>query len=37
VPWDFDIDGYSKPIEIYKKWSRAINLIHAKKAKKVSE
>lgn len=27
IPWAFDIPAYVKPIEIYKKWSRAINLI----------
>ncbi|RZK19454.1 MAG: DASH family cryptochrome, partial [Flavobacterium sp.] len=27
IPWAFDITGYSKPIEIYKKWGRAIGLI----------
>ncbi|WP_223191044.1 FAD-binding domain-containing protein [Pedobacter roseus] len=27
IPWQFDIPAYPKPIEIYKKWGRAINLI----------
>ncbi|CAM4144508.1 DASH family cryptochrome [Gillisia hiemivivida] len=27
IPWEFEIESYSKPIEIYKKWTRAINLI----------
>lgn len=27
VPWEFDIPAYPTPIEVYKKWSRAINLI----------
>lgn len=27
IPWEFDIPAYVKPIEVYKKWSRAINLI----------
>lgn len=27
IPWEFDISAYPKPIEIYKKWGRAINLI----------
>ncbi|WP_029284586.1 DASH family cryptochrome [Pedobacter sp. R20-19] len=27
IPWEYDIPAYPKPIEIYKKWSRAINLI----------
>ncbi len=27
IPWEFDIPDYPKPIEIYKKWTRAINLI----------
>lgn len=27
IPWEFDVPVYPKPIEIYKKWSRAINLI----------
>lgn len=27
IPWEFDIPEYPKPIEIYKKWTRAINLI----------
>lgn len=27
IPWEFKIKGYPKPIEIYEKWGRAINLI----------
>lgn len=27
IPWKFEVPDYPKPIEIYKKWSRAINLI----------
>ena len=27
IPWEFDITEYPKPIEIYQKWTRAINLI----------
>jgi deoxyribodipyrimidine photo-lyase len=27
IPWEFDITAYPKPIEVYKKWSRAIALI----------
>ena len=27
IPWEFDIPNYPKPIEIYSKWTRAINLI----------
>lgn len=27
IPWEFNIPEYPKPIEIYKKWTRAINLI----------
>lgn len=27
IPWEFDIAKYPEPIEIYKKWQRAINLI----------
>ena len=27
VPWEFDIPVYPKPIEVYDKWIRAINLI----------
>lgn len=27
IPWEYEISKYPKPIEIYKKWSRAINLI----------
>ncbi|TDG36704.1 DASH family cryptochrome [Pedobacter changchengzhani] len=27
IPWEFDISYYPKPIEVYKKWTRAINLI----------
>ena len=27
IPWEFDIPEYPKPIEIYPKWTRAINLI----------
>ena len=27
VPWEFDIPEYPKPVEVFKKWSRAINLI----------
>ena len=27
IPWEFEIPDYPKPIEIYKKWTRAINLI----------
>ncbi|GGI24881.1 hypothetical protein GCM10008119_14870 [Pedobacter mendelii] len=30
IPWEFDIPKYIKPIEIYKKWSRGINLIRSK-------
>ncbi|WP_231489807.1 DASH family cryptochrome [Pedobacter sp. Leaf170] len=27
IPWEFDISDYPKPIEVYKKWDRAIKLI----------
>ncbi|TCD08282.1 DASH family cryptochrome [Pedobacter frigidisoli] len=27
IPWEFDIPAYPKPIEVYKKWGRAIGLI----------
>lgn len=27
IPWEFDIPDYPKPIELYQKWTRAINLI----------
>ncbi|MBC6111311.1 DASH family cryptochrome [Pedobacter fastidiosus] len=27
IPWAFDIPAYAKPIEVYKKWGRAIGLI----------
>jgi len=27
IPWEFDVRGYSAPIELYDKWNRAINLI----------
>ena len=27
IPWEFDIPDYPKPIEIFTKWTRAINLI----------
>jgi len=27
IPWEFDVHDYVKPIEIYSKWGRAINLI----------
>jgi len=27
VPWEFDIPAYPKPIEVYQKWTKAINLI----------
>jgi len=27
IPWEFDIPAYNKPIEVYQKWNRAINLI----------
>lgn len=27
IPWEFDIPDYPKPIEIFSKWERAINLI----------
>lgn len=27
IPWEFDIAAYPKPIEIFPKWTRAINLI----------
>lgn len=27
IPWEFDIPAYPKPIEVYQKWNRAINLI----------
>ncbi|UKT65227.1 DASH family cryptochrome [Pedobacter mucosus] len=27
IPWEFDISAYPKPVEVYKKWSRAIGLI----------
>lgn len=27
IPWEFNIPAYPKPVEIYKKWGRAINLI----------
>lgn len=27
IPWEFEIKDYPKPIEVYKKWNRAISLI----------
>lgn len=27
IPWEFEISDYPKPIKVYKKWTRAINLI----------
>ncbi|MFC6268821.1 DASH family cryptochrome [Frigoriflavimonas asaccharolytica] len=27
IPWEFEVPDYPKPIEVYKKWTRAINLI----------
>ena len=27
IPWEYEIPDYSKPIDIYAKWERAINLI----------
>jgi len=27
IPWEFEIDNYPKPIEIYQKWVRSINKI----------
>ena len=27
APWEYDIEAYPKPIEIYSKWQRAINQI----------
>ncbi|WP_316796327.1 DASH family cryptochrome [Pedobacter agri] len=27
IPWEYDIPEYVKPIEVYKKWNRAIGLI----------
>ena len=27
IPWEYQIEEYPKPIEIYRKWTRAINLI----------
>ncbi|WP_262711870.1 FAD-binding domain-containing protein [Pedobacter westerhofensis] len=27
IPWEFDVPEYVKPIEIYSKWGRAVNLI----------
>ncbi|MEC5156284.1 DASH family cryptochrome [Chryseobacterium sp. MP_3.2] len=27
IPWEFDIPAYPKPLEIFAKWTRAINLI----------
>lgn len=29
IPWEFSIEGYEKPNEVYKKWSRSINAIKA--------
>lgn len=29
IPWEYEIEDYSKPIEIYKKWVRSINKIKA--------
>lgn len=31
IPWEFDFFAYPKPIELYSKWTRAINLIKKKK------
>ncbi|WP_205940816.1 FAD-binding domain-containing protein [Pedobacter paludis] len=33
IPWEHQFKGYPKPIEIYPKWSRAINLIKKIKPK----
>jgi len=33
IPWIFDIPAYPKPIQVYKKWDRAINLIQQLKVK----
>jgi deoxyribodipyrimidine photo-lyase len=27
IPWEYELSDYPKPIEVYSKWSRAINLI----------
>jgi deoxyribodipyrimidine photo-lyase len=27
IPWEYELTDYPKPIEVYSKWSRAINLI----------
>ena len=27
IPWEYEISEYPKPIEVYGKWSRAVNLI----------
>lgn len=27
IPWEFDVPAYPKPIEVFLKWTRAINLI----------
>ncbi|MBE9597774.1 DASH family cryptochrome [Pedobacter sp. MC2016-24] len=34
IPWEFDIPAYPKPIEVYQKWNRAINLIQKTVEKK---
>ena len=33
IPWEFDVPDYPKPIEVFKKWTRAINLIKSGKRK----
>ncbi len=37
IPWEFDIPNYPKPIEVYKKWTRAINLIQNLEPKSAEE
>jgi deoxyribodipyrimidine photo-lyase len=32
IPWEYEISGYPKPIEVFSKWTRAINLIKKIKA-----
>ncbi len=32
IPWEFKIKAYPKPIQVYQKWGRAINLIQKIKA-----
>ena len=27
IPWEYEISGYPKPIEVYSKWGRAVDLI----------